>query len=107
MAARIGAANTLVRQPGGGLRAFNTDWSAAISAVEAALGGWPALLSGLRGSQIFEHYEFDNGCIIAAEHAVWPYSHEPFITLLLKTAAQKLHLLSGHFWSLVLGLFVR
>jgi hypothetical protein len=39
VAARIGAANTLVRLSGGGLKAFNTDWSAAISAVEAALGG--------------------------------------------------------------------
>ena len=39
VAARIGAANTLVRQPGGGLKAYNTDWSAAISAVETALGG--------------------------------------------------------------------
>lgn len=38
-AARIGAANTLVRQSGGGLKAFNTDASAAISAVEAALRG--------------------------------------------------------------------
>ncbi|CAL8469064.1 g8605 [Coccomyxa elongata] len=34
-AARIGAANTLVRQSGGGLKAYNTD----ASAVEAGLGG--------------------------------------------------------------------
>jgi 3-dehydroquinate dehydratase/shikimate dehydrogenase len=39
VAERIGAANTLVRQPDGSLRAYNTDWSAAISAVEDALGG--------------------------------------------------------------------
>lgn len=39
VAEAIGAANTLVRQPGGGLKAYNTDWSAAISAVEAAMIG--------------------------------------------------------------------
>jgi hypothetical protein len=39
VAARIGAANTLVRTPEGKLKAYNTDWSAAIAAVEAGLGG--------------------------------------------------------------------
>ena len=44
VAEAIGAANTLVRQPGGGLKAYNTDWSAAISAVEAAMTGpYPAV----------------------------------------------------------------
>ena len=44
VAVQIGAANTLVRQPGGGLKAYNTDWSAAISAVEAGLRGVSAIL---------------------------------------------------------------
>ena len=39
MAARIGAANTLVRQQDGSLKAYNTDWSAAIEAIEEGLGG--------------------------------------------------------------------
>ena len=39
VAARIGAANTLVRQQDGSLKAYNTDWSAAIEAVEEGLGG--------------------------------------------------------------------
>lgn len=39
MARQIGAVNTLVRQPGGGLRGYNTDWSAAIGAIEQELGG--------------------------------------------------------------------
>lgn len=47
VAARIGAANTLVRTPEGKLKAYNTDWSAAISAVEAALGGAAAEPDGL------------------------------------------------------------
>lgn len=34
---QIGAANTLVRQPDGSLSAYNTDWSAAISAIEQGL----------------------------------------------------------------------
>lgn len=42
LASSIGAANTLMRQPGGGLKAYNTDCSAAISAVESALGGAPS-----------------------------------------------------------------
>ncbi len=42
VAARIGAANTLVRQRDGSLKAYNTDWSAAIGAVEAGLGGGPS-----------------------------------------------------------------
>lgn len=36
-AQRIGAANTLIRQPDGSLDAHNTDWSAAIAAIEAGL----------------------------------------------------------------------
>jgi 3-dehydroquinate dehydratase/shikimate dehydrogenase len=39
VAARIGAANTLVRRPDGGLDASNTDWAAAIGAIERGLGG--------------------------------------------------------------------
>ena len=37
VAQQIGAVNTLVRQPDGRLKGFNTDWSAAISAIEAGL----------------------------------------------------------------------
>ena len=37
LAVRIGAVNTLVRQPDGGLRGYNTDCSAAIAAIEAGL----------------------------------------------------------------------
>lgn len=37
VAGQIGAANTLVRQPDGLLSAYNTDWSAAISAIEQGL----------------------------------------------------------------------
>lgn len=36
VAKQIGAVNTLVRQPDGGLRGYNTDWQAAISAIERA-----------------------------------------------------------------------
>ena len=36
-AARIGAVNTLIRAESGKLHAYNTDWSAAISAIEAGL----------------------------------------------------------------------
>jgi 3-dehydroquinate dehydratase/shikimate dehydrogenase len=43
VAARVGAVNTLIRQPGGGYRGYNTDMSAAIGAIErrlaAASGG--------------------------------------------------------------------
>ena len=35
---QIGAVNTLVRQEGGGLKGYNTDWSAAIAAIEQGLG---------------------------------------------------------------------
>ncbi|GAB4816977.1 hypothetical protein N2152v2_004023 [Parachlorella kessleri] len=38
-AEQIGAVNTLVRQPRGGLKGYNTDWSAAIEAIEKGLGG--------------------------------------------------------------------
>lgn len=37
VATKIGAVNTLVRQPEGGLKGYNTDWSAAINAVEDCL----------------------------------------------------------------------
>jgi 3-dehydroquinate dehydratase/shikimate dehydrogenase len=37
VAARIGAANTLVRSAGGRYKAFNTDWVAAIAAIERGL----------------------------------------------------------------------
>jgi len=39
VAKSIGAANTLVRQPDSTLKAYNTDWSAAIDAVEEGFGG--------------------------------------------------------------------
>ena len=39
VASAIGAANTLIRQADGTLKAYNTDWSAAISAIERGLGG--------------------------------------------------------------------
>ena len=39
VAKRIGAANTLVRQPDGTMKAYNTDWSAAIQAAEKGFGG--------------------------------------------------------------------
>ncbi len=53
MAERIGAANTLVRQPGGGLKAYNTDWSAAISAVETGLRGGSAIYTLLQSDSHF------------------------------------------------------
>ena len=37
VAQKIGAVNTLIRRPDGSLTAHNTDWSAAIGAIEAAL----------------------------------------------------------------------
>ena len=37
IASQIGAVNTLVRQPNGRLAAYNTDWTAAISAIEQGL----------------------------------------------------------------------
>ena len=37
MAAQIGAVNTLVRQADGSLKGYNTDYSAAIGAIEAAM----------------------------------------------------------------------
>lgn len=39
---QIGAVNTLVRQEDGSLKGYNTDWSAAIAAIERGLdpGGW-------------------------------------------------------------------
>lgn len=39
VASAIGAVNTLVRQEDGSLNAYNTDWEAAINAIEDALGG--------------------------------------------------------------------
>lgn len=39
VAVQIGAVNTLVRQADGSLRGFNTDWSAAINAIEDRLRG--------------------------------------------------------------------
>lgn len=43
VAAQIGAVNTLVRLPSGGWKGYNTDWLAAIDAVEQGLGGAGAL----------------------------------------------------------------
>lgn len=37
VAAQIGAVNTLIRQADGGMKGYNTDWSAAISAIERGL----------------------------------------------------------------------
>lgn len=39
---QIGAVNTLVRQEDGSLKGYNTDWSAAIAAIERGLdpGEW-------------------------------------------------------------------
>jgi len=39
VAASIGAVNTLVRLPGGGFKGYNTDWEAAVDAIEMGLGG--------------------------------------------------------------------
>ncbi|CAK0754240.1 hypothetical protein CVIRNUC_002282 [Coccomyxa viridis] len=53
VAARIGAANTLVRQQDGSLKAYNTDWSAAIEAVEEGVGDAAAgAASPLAGMQV-------------------------------------------------------
>ena len=58
VASQIGAANTLVRQPkeDGTFKAYNTDWSAAISAIERGLGGSglteDADMSPLRGKTV-------------------------------------------------------
>jgi shikimate 5-dehydrogenase len=41
VAAKIGAVNTLVRQPDGSMIGHNTDWDAAITAVQEALAGMP------------------------------------------------------------------
>ena len=41
MAAQIGAVNTLVRQADGRLKGYNTDWSAAIEAIEACMRANP------------------------------------------------------------------
>ncbi len=43
LAAQIGAANTLVRRSDGSLAAFNTDCSAAVSAIEGGLRQVPCL----------------------------------------------------------------
>ena len=45
LAAQIGAANTLVRRSDGSLAAFNTDCSAAVSAIEGGLRQVPRLPS--------------------------------------------------------------
>jgi 3-dehydroquinate dehydratase/shikimate dehydrogenase len=39
VAGQIGAVNTLVRRPGGGWKGYNTDWHAAIGAIERGLAG--------------------------------------------------------------------
>ena len=41
VAAQIGAVNTLVRQADGSLKGYNTDWSAAIEAIEACMRANP------------------------------------------------------------------
>eukprot|EP00891_Asterochloris_glomerata_P000291 jgi/Astpho2/291/fgenesh1_pm.00010_%23_22_t len=55
VAQQIGAVNTLVRQPDGRLKGFNTDWSAAISAIEAGLrepGAASQVESPLKGKTV-------------------------------------------------------
>ena len=49
VAQQIGAVNTLVRQPDGGLRGYNTDWQAAIHAIEHAYASkvWTTLAAGV------------------------------------------------------------
>ena len=37
VARQIGAVNTLIRQPDGSFKGYNTDWSAAIGAIERQL----------------------------------------------------------------------
>jgi hypothetical protein len=44
VAAKIGAVNTLMRQPDGSMSGHNTDWDAAITAVQEALAGMPRFL---------------------------------------------------------------
>ena len=65
VAQQIGAVNTLVRQHDGRLKGFNTDWSAAISAIEAGLrkhsshshpageAEWPTGVKGLFGQHAY------------------------------------------------------
>lgn len=48
----VGAANTLVRTEGGGWRAFNTDYQAALESLEAALDGGGDDGSPLKGMQV-------------------------------------------------------
>jgi 3-dehydroquinate dehydratase/shikimate dehydrogenase len=50
LAASIGACNTLVRQQDGSFRGYNTDCSAAISAIERTLAGAEASTSGEGGA---------------------------------------------------------
>mmetsp|Transcript_20931 Transcript_20931/g.45776 ORF Transcript_20931/g.45776 Transcript_20931/m.45776 type:complete len:609 (+) Transcript_20931:186-2012(+) len=46
VAKQIGAVNTLIRQPDGSFKGFNTDWSAAISAIERKLAEGGAAQAG-------------------------------------------------------------
>lgn len=48
VAASIGAVNTLVRRPDGSLAGYNTDWDAAISAIEKCLASDGAMPSRIR-----------------------------------------------------------
>lgn len=45
VASSIGAVNTLVRRPDGSLAGYNTDWHAAISAIEQSLTNGEACAS--------------------------------------------------------------
>ena len=50
VAQQIGAVNTLVRQQDGTLKGYNTDWSAAISAIERGLSSDEATSSSSTGT---------------------------------------------------------
>eukprot|EP00198_Chlamydomonas_reinhardtii_P005010 XP_001694346.1 dehydroquinate dehydratase [Chlamydomonas reinhardtii] len=55
VAAQIGAVNTLIRQADGSFKGYNTDWEAAISAIERGLAGnagTPAAESPLKGRTV-------------------------------------------------------
>ena len=82
MAARIGALNTLVRSPKGQLHGHNTDWSAAIGAIEQGLsehqGTAGALSDAQPSSSPSEQGELPNiACMPSAGHNRTPHSHVP------------------------------
>lgn len=52
VADNIGAANTLVRLPSGGFKAYNTDWFAAIKSIEKSMGASSDDTSPLEGKTV-------------------------------------------------------